>query len=64
MADYTNEVRKILSNNGFLIARKGKGDHVIWYNDSTKKTVSVDSEIKSRHTANEVLKKAGLWKHF
>jgi predicted RNA binding protein YcfA (HicA-like mRNA interferase family) len=64
MADYTNEVRKILSNNGFHIARKGKGDHVIWYNDNTKKTASVDSEIKSRHSANEVLKKAGLCKHF
>ena len=31
MADYTKEVRKILSDNGFHVARKGKGDHVIWY---------------------------------
>jgi len=36
MADYTKQVRKILSNNGFIVARKGKGDHVIWYNDVTK----------------------------
>jgi len=64
MADYTKEVRKILSDNGFQIARKGKGDHVIWYNENTKRTASVDSEIKSRHSANEVLKKAGLGKHF
>ena len=64
MADYTKEVRKILSNNGFHVARKGKGDHVIWYNSVTKRTASVDGEIKSRHSANEVLKKAGLGKHF
>ena len=64
MADYTNDVRKILSSNGFRVARKGKGDHVIWYNDVTKKTASVDGEIKSRYSANEVLKKAGLGKHF
>lgn len=64
MADYTKKVRKFLSDNGFTVARKGKGDHVIWYNETTKKTVSVDSEIKSRHSANEVLKKAGLGKKF
>jgi len=64
MADYTKKVRKILSDNGFSIARKGKGDHVIWYNESTRRTASVDGEIKSRHSANEVLKKAGLGKHF
>jgi predicted RNA binding protein YcfA (HicA-like mRNA interferase family) len=64
MADYTKKVRKLLSDNGFSIARKGKGDHVIWYNNVTKRTASVDSEIKSRHSANEVLKKAGLGKHF
>ncbi|MCL2603515.1 MAG: type II toxin-antitoxin system HicA family toxin [Defluviitaleaceae bacterium] len=64
MADYTKQVRKILSNNGFIVARKGKGDHVIWYNDVTKRTASVDGEIKSRHSANEILKKAGLGKYF
>ena len=64
MADYTKEVRKILSENGFRVVRNGKGDHVIWYNESTKRTASVDGEIKSRHSANEVLKKAGLGKRF
>jgi len=64
MSDYTKKVRKILSDNGFYVARKGKGDHVIWYNDITKRTASVDGEIKSRHSANEVLKKAGLGKQF
>ena len=64
MADYTKKVRKILSSNGFHVARKGKGDHVIWYNNVTKRTVSVDGEIKSRHSANEIMKKAGLGKLF
>ena len=64
MADYTRKVRKILSDNGFYVARKGRGDHVIWHNEITKRTTSVDGEIKSRHSANEVLEKAGLGKHF
>jgi len=64
MADYTKKVRKILSTHGFIVARNGKGDHVIWHNATTNKTVSVDGEIKSRHSANEVCKKAGLGKQF
>jgi len=64
MADFTKDVRKLLSKNGFAIARQGKGDHVIWHNEQTKRTVSVDGEIKSRHSANEICKKAGLGKRF
>lgn len=35
-----------------------------WYNEAIKRTASVDSEIKSRHSANEALKKARLGKWF
>jgi hypothetical protein len=41
-----------------------KGDHEIWWSPITKRHVTVDSKIKSRHTANEVLKQAGIGKKF
>jgi hypothetical protein len=44
--------------------RAGKGDHEIWHSPVTRVHFVVDSRIKSRHTANAVLKQAGLPKHF
>jgi len=64
MGDYTKKVKKILSENGFDFLRRGKGDHDIWYNPVTKKSVSVDGKIKLRTSANELLKEAGLGKRF
>ena len=45
-------------------AAVGRGDHEIWRHDDTGRKVVVDSSIKSRHTANAVLKQAGLPKAF
>jgi len=64
MGDYTKKVKQILSENGFIFERRGKGDHDIWYNPGTQKSVSVDGEIKLRTSANELLKDAGLGKRF
>jgi predicted RNA binding protein YcfA (HicA-like mRNA interferase family) len=64
MGDYTKKVKKILSENGFQFVRRGKGDHDIWYNADTKKSISVDGEIKLRTSANEILKDAGIGKRF
>ena len=44
--------------------RPGKGDHDIWFSPITGVRFPVDSKIKSRHTANAVLKQAGLPKKF
>ena len=43
--------------------RQGKGDHEIWYSPLTRRSV-VYNNIQSRHTANGVLKQAGLPKSF
>ena len=64
MASYTPKVIKILRKNGFYCFRQGKGDHEIWRNDQKDVEVSVDSKITSRHTANGILKQAGLKKAF
>jgi hypothetical protein len=64
MADYSKRLKQVLRESGCLFERPGKGDHEIWFSPITKIKFVVDSEIKSRHTANAVLKQAGLPKHF
>ena len=46
------------------VVRQGHGDHEIWCSPKTHRNFPVDSKIKSRHTANGVLKQAGLEKAF
>ena len=54
----------LLSDAGWKKLRQGKGDHEIWHEPETDRKVTVDNSIKSRHTANAVLKQAGLSKAF
>ncbi|MGP1383007.1 MAG: type II toxin-antitoxin system HicA family toxin [Thainema sp.] len=60
----TPTLKKILLEAGCSFERQGKGDHEIWYSPITERRFVVDSAIKSRHTANAVLKQAGLDKQF
>jgi hypothetical protein len=46
------------------LVRQGKGDHEIWTSPISGRHFTVDGKIKSRHTANAVLKQAGLAKRF
>ena len=64
MAEYEKKVREVLKAHGCHFLRRGKGDHDIWYSPITKRGVTVDSKIKSRYTANEVLKQAGIKERF
>lgn len=64
MADYAKEVKKLLEAAGCSFYRQGKGDHEIWESPITNRRFTVDGKIKSRHTANETLKQAGLPKAF
>ncbi|MEH2059485.1 MAG: type II toxin-antitoxin system HicA family toxin [Nostoc sp.] len=61
---FTPELKKMLLEAGCYLERQGKGDHEIWYSPITDRRFVVDSSIKSRHTANAVLKQAGLSKGF
>ena len=63
-ASFTSELKRILLENGCLFERQGKGDHEIWFSPITDHRFVVDQRIKSRHTANAVLKQAGLPKGF
>jgi hypothetical protein len=64
MADFSPEVKKILRGHGCYFVRKGKGDHEIWHSPMTNRRFPVDNKILSRHTANGVLKQAGIEKAF
>lgn len=60
MAEYEKAVRDILASNSCVFVRRGKGDHDIWYSPITKRHITVDSKIKSRHTANAIMKQSGI----
>ena len=64
MASYTPGVKEILRAHGCHFERPGKGDHEIWYSPITQRRFPADSKILSRHTANAVLRQAGIAKQF
>lgn len=63
MKDFGRPVRDALSRAGCAFLRRGKGDHDIWTTQGGKRLI-VPFKIKSRHTANGILKDAGLPKAF
>jgi len=64
MAGFSPRVKEVLRAHGCYFERQGRGDHEIWYSPITKKRFPVDSDILSRHTANGILKQAGIPKQF
>jgi predicted RNA binding protein YcfA (HicA-like mRNA interferase family) len=60
MSDYGKKVRELLSANGYVFHHHGKGDHDIWSKPDGSNKVTVDGKIKSRHTANQIMKDAGI----
>lgn len=63
-ASFTAQLTMLLLQAGCHFERQGKGDHEIWFSPITQVRFPVDSKIKSRHTANAVLKQAGMPKKF
>jgi len=64
MAPFTPKLKEILRAHGCTFERPGRGDHEIWYSPITERRFPVDHKILSRHTANAVLKQAGIPKQF
>ncbi len=64
MNDYGKAVRDTLTHNGCRFLRQGRGDHEVWTSPHAPKPFTVPVKIKSRHTANGILKDAGLPKQF
>jgi predicted RNA binding protein YcfA (HicA-like mRNA interferase family) len=64
MAEFYRDLIHILRAAGCQLVRSGKGSHEIWYSPVSRRHVTVPRSTKSRHTANDVLKQAGLPKAF
>jgi predicted RNA binding protein YcfA (HicA-like mRNA interferase family) len=58
------ELTAILKTNGCTFVRQGNGSHEIWFSPITDRSFTVAVTIQSRHTANAILKQAGLPKAF
>lgn len=58
MNGYEKPVKDALKQHGWRLLRHGKGSHDIWTDG--KRTVAVNHECKSRHTANAIMKGAGI----
>jgi hypothetical protein len=63
LTDFGKAVRDRLREAGGAFLRSGKGDHDIWKTAEGERIV-VPFRIGSRHTANGILKDAGLPKAF
>ena len=57
MNGYYNQVTAVLKQHGFLFVRQ-KGSHQMWCRSSHCVTVSTNCD--SRHTANAIMKQAGI----
>ena len=64
MVSFTPKLKEALRANGCRFDRQGRGDHEIWFSPITNRHFPVDQKILSRHTANAVLKQAGIAKQF
>lgn len=57
MNGFYEEVKAVLKQHGFFFVRQ-KGSHQLWSNGRHKVTVSTNCD--SRHTANAIMKQAGI----
>lgn len=64
MASYEKKIVKLLREHDCVFGRHGKGDHDIWYSAKTNRHFTVDAKIKSRFTANAIMKQSGIRFHF
>lgn len=64
MASYYRELKRLLTEAGCKMIRQGNGSHEIWFSPKTNANFTVPYDCQKRHTANGILKSAGLDKAF
>ena len=62
MKGYYDAVIAMLKQHGFFLSRQGSTAHQMWTKGDISVTVS--SNCYSRHTANGIMKQAGIKHHF
>ena len=63
MNGYEKLVKELLLKHGYKLVRTGKGSHEIWASENGV-SVAVNHTCKSRHTANSIMKAAGIGHRF
>jgi len=61
---FDGPLRERLRESGCKLVRQGKGSHEIWISPLTGRHFAVPIGIPGRHTANAILRQAGLPKAF
>jgi predicted RNA binding protein YcfA (HicA-like mRNA interferase family) len=61
---FDRQLRALLKAAGCALVRQGRGSHEVWNSPITKRNFAVPVNIPSRHTANAILRQAGLPKAF
>lgn len=61
---FYDDVVKELAKLGFILWKSAKGSHEKWRSEETGRILIVPRNLKSRHTANAILKDAGSKKRF
>jgi predicted RNA binding protein YcfA (HicA-like mRNA interferase family) len=61
---FDRALRDLLRAAGCTLVRQGRGSHEIWHSPITQRNFAVPIGIPSRHTANDILRQAGLPKVF
>lgn len=64
VSTFDRELARLLREAGCSFVRPAKGSHELWFSPITAKHFTVPQGMVSRHTANAVLKQAGLPKAF
>lgn len=58
------DLARLLKEADCHVVRQGKGSHEIWFSPISKRTFTVPRNTQKSHTANGILKDAGLKKAF
>lgn len=64
MKGFYRQVAAALKCHGWYFERMAKGDHELWAHPDVRHKVTVDGVVKSRHTANIIMKQAGIKQKF
>jgi len=63
-SSFDRELKDKLKQHGCSFIRPAKGSHEMWYSPLANHNFAVPQDIRSRHTANGVLKQAGITDKF
>lgn len=57
---YYDALVTLLKRHDCVLVRQGKGSHEMWYSPLNDSSFPIAFTVNSRHTANDILKRAGI----